>query len=141
MSKMSELSQVLDELISCGERMIQIADSLKDLVACGDRMIGIAKDIKEIFTEDDSPKLPAKTTKAAKTAKDTAPEPVKDEAPAKTYTKEEVRGVLSAKANAENGKFKAAVKDIVKKYGNGGSLTNVDVKDYAALVADVEALA
>lgn len=44
-------------------------------------------------------------------------------------------------ANAENGKFKAAVKDIVKKYGNGGSLTNVDAKDYAALVADVEALA
>lgn len=139
MSKMNELSQVLDELISCGERMIQIADSLKDLVACGDRMIGIAKEIKEIFTEDDSPKLPAKTAKATKTPK--APEPAKEETPAKTYTKEEVRGVLSAKANAENGKFKAAVKDIVKKYGNGGSLTNVDAKDYAALVADVEALA
>jgi len=141
MSKMSELSQVLDELISCGERMIQIADSLKDLVACGDRMIEIAKDIKEIFTEDDTPKLTAKTTKAAKAPKVPAPEPVKEEAPAKTYTKEEVRGVLSSKANAENGKFKAAVKDIVKKYGNGGSLTNVDAKDYAALVADVEALA
>lgn len=141
MSKMSELSQVLDELISCGERMIQIADSLKDLVACGDRMIGIAKDIKEIFTEDDSPKLPTKTTKAAKTTKATAPEPVTEEAPAKAYTKEEVRGVLSAKANAENSKFKAAVKDIVKKYGIGESLTNVDANDYAALVADVEALA
>ena len=121
--------------------MIQIADSLKDLVACGDRMIGIAKEIKEIFTEDDAPKLPAKTTKATKTPKAPAPEPAKEEAPAKAYTKEEVRGVLSAKANAENGKFKAAVKDIVKKYGNGGSLTNVDAKDYAALVADVEALA
>ena len=99
------------------------------------------KEIKEIFTEDDAPKLPAKTTKAAKAPKATAPEPAKEETLAKTYTKEEVRGVLSAKANAENGKFKAAVKDIVKKYGNGGSLTNVDAKDYAALVADVEALA
>ena len=31
MSKMSELSQVLDEMIACGERMIKAANTLKDI--------------------------------------------------------------------------------------------------------------
>ena len=38
MSKMSELSQVLDDLISCGEKMIQTANVLR-----------------ECFTSDDAP--------------------------------------------------------------------------------------
>lgn len=31
MSKMSELSQVLDEMIACGEGMIKAANALKDI--------------------------------------------------------------------------------------------------------------
>lgn len=31
MSKMSELSQVLDEMVSCGENLIQTAKALKDI--------------------------------------------------------------------------------------------------------------
>lgn len=31
MSKMSELSQVLDEMVSCGENLIQAAKTLKDI--------------------------------------------------------------------------------------------------------------
>lgn len=31
MSKMSELSQVLDEMVSCGENLIQAAKALKDI--------------------------------------------------------------------------------------------------------------
>ena len=31
MSKMSELSQVLDEMIACGERMIKAANTLKNI--------------------------------------------------------------------------------------------------------------
>ena len=31
MSKMSELSQVLDEMIACGEGMIKAANTLKDI--------------------------------------------------------------------------------------------------------------
>ena len=30
MSKMSELSQVLDDLIACGEKMIQTANAIKE---------------------------------------------------------------------------------------------------------------
>lgn len=37
MSKMSELSQVLDEMISCGEGMIKAANAIKDIFSrpCG----------------------------------------------------------------------------------------------------------
>ena len=98
--------------------------------------------LSEIYSsaEDDFPPMKESPSVAAESSTEEEPTP-ETEPESKSYTKEEVRGVLSAKANAENGKFKAAVKDIVKKYGNGGSLTNVDAKDYAALVADVEALA
>lgn len=49
MSKMSELSQVLDDLISCGEKMIQTANA-----------------IKECFSEEAPAAEPEKKEKAAK---------------------------------------------------------------------------
>jgi len=111
MSKMSELSQVLDDLISCGEKMIQTANA-----------------IKEIFSAD----VPAT-------------EPVKEDKPEKApatpaYSKEEVRALLARKANESGGQFKAQVKAIVRKYGNGGSLTDVPADSYPALVKEVEGL-
>ncbi len=111
MSKMSELSQVLDELISCGEKMIETANA-----------------IKECFTENS-----------------TVAEPVTEDKPKKapatpTYTKEDVRALLARKANESGGQFKAQVKSIVKKYGNGGSLTDVPADSYPDLVKEVEGL-
>ena len=82
MSKMSELSHVLDDLISCGEKMIQTANAIKECV----------------------------------------------------------RALLAAKANEAGGQFKTQVKAIVKKYGNGGSLTDVPAESYPALVEEVEGL-
>lgn len=109
MSKMSELSQVLDDLISCGEKMIQAANA-----------------IKEMFSAD-----------ATEPAKENKP----DKAPATpAYSKEEVRALLARKANESGGQFKAQVKAIVKKYGNGGSLTDVPADSYPALVKEVEGL-
>ena len=116
MSKMSELSQVLDDLISCGEKMIQTANA-----------------IKECFSEESPAAEPEKKAKAAK--KEKAPEPAE-----KTYSKEDVRAILAAKANEAGGQFKAQVKAIVKKYGNGGSLTDVPAESYPALVSEVEGL-
>ena len=71
MSRMSELSQVLDEMIACGEGMIRAANT-----------------IKEIFTDTEEPEkaAPAKT------------EPKKQET--KTYTFAEVRKAFSAKSHA-----------------------------------------
>ncbi len=113
MSKMSELSQVLDDLISCGEKMIQTANA-----------------IKECFSEEAPAAEPEKKAKV----------PKKEKAPEKTYSKEDVRAILAAKANEAGGQFKAQVKTIVKKYGNGGSLTDVPAESYPALVEEAEGL-
>ena len=112
MSKMSELSQVLDDLISCGEKMIQTANA-----------------IKECFTAE--PEKKAKSAK--KEAK--APEPA-----APVYSKEDVRALLASKANEAGGQFKAQVKAIVKKYADGGSLTDIPAESYSDLVKEVEGL-
>lgn len=117
MSKMSELSQVLDDLISCGEKMIQTANA-----------------IKECFTDQEAPADEPKKKASKKEAK--TPEP---EAP--SYTKEDVRALLAAKANESGGQFKAQVKAIVKKYADGGSLTDVPADSYPALMKEVEGLA
>jgi len=116
MGKMSELSMLLDDLIDCGRKLTETAQALKDFYSSPDE---------------------APAAKPAVKSKKKTSEPVKEEEPEKTYTKEEVRAILSAKANEEDGRFKADVKAIVKKYGNGGSLTNVDAKDYAALVEEI----
>lgn len=116
MSKMNELSLLLDSLIDCGRKLTETAQGLKDFYS----------------SPDDEP-----AEKPAPKPKKKSPEPAREEKPEKTYSKEEVCAILSAKANEEDGRFKADVKAIVKKYGNGGSLTNVDAKDYAALVEEI----
>ena len=118
MSKMSELSAMIDNLISCGETLAETGRALKEFYS---------------GTEDEAP------AKAEKKSKKEAPAPKEEPVP-KQYSKEEVRGILAKKANEADGRFKADVKAIVQKYGNGGSLTDVDAKDYAALVAEVEGL-
>lgn len=140
MSKMNELSLVLDEVISCGEKMIAIADSLKDMVSCGEKMIAVAKEIKTIFTDADSVttiEQDLSDTKAtitkAKSASVAKPAP-------KKYSKEYVRGILAAKANEAGGRYKASVKAIVKKYSDGGSLTDVPAESYESLIKEVEGL-
>lgn len=111
MSKMSELSAMIDNLISCGETLAETGRALKEFYSGTDE-------------------APAKAEKKSK----------KEEPVPKQYSKEEVRGILAKKANEADGRFKADVKAIVQKYGNGGSLTDVDPKDYAALVTEVEGL-
>lgn len=117
MGKMSELARLLDDLAGCGNRLAETAQVLKDFYTSQDG---------EATAEKPAPK-PGKKE----------PNPAKEGEPEKTYTKEAVRAILSAKANEEGGRFKAEVKAIVKKYGNGGSLTDIDAKDYAALADEI----
>lgn len=138
---MSELSSELSELKTYGEKIITVTDTLTELFADlrrgGEIIISIAESLTALFsagTDLPEEKTAARTTR--KTAKPAAPE----ETPAKSYTKEDVRALLSRKANEDGGRFKAEVRNIVKKYGNGGSLTDVDANDYPALVAEVEGL-
>ena len=97
MSKMSNLSNVLDEMIQYGQGMIASAEELK---RCGDGLIKVAAEIKEAFSTEE----PAKATKPAKKSADlpkeeTAPE----EAPVeKTYSFTDVRGALALAEYCKN---------------------------------------
>lgn len=101
MSKMSELSMMLDDLIACGTKLAETARALK-----------------EFYSSDEQEQ----------------PEPAKE------YSKEDVRRILAAKANEAEGIYKAQVKALVQKYGNGGSLTDVKPEDYAALAQEAEGI-
>ena len=110
MSKMSELSQVLDEMIVCGEGMIKAANAIKDVFSS---------------PEETKTKPAKKVTKAPETAKaDEAPEPI--------YTKENVRAVLASKAAAG---YKKEVKELLEKYG-AQQLKQVNPDDYATILKD-----
>lgn len=116
MSKMNELSMMIDNLITCGETLAETGRVLKDF-----------------YSRADEP-APEEKTKGKKT-----PAAEKKEEP--QYSKEDVRGILARKANEAEGRFKTEVKALVRKYGNGGSLTDVPAESYPALVKEVEGLA
>ena len=84
MSKMSELSAMIDNLISCGETLAETGRALKEFYS---------------GTEEAAPAKPEKKTKKQ--------DPAPAEAPAeKQYSKEEVRGILAKKANEAEGRSK-----------------------------------
>lgn len=120
MSKMSELSQVLDEMIACGEGMIKAANALKDIFSS---------------TEEAPAKTETKTAKKATKQDATVTEEAKPE-PTPTYTKEDVRGVLAAKSAAG---FKKEVKKLLEKFG-AQQLKQIDPKDYAAILKEAEVI-
>lgn len=118
MSKMSELSQVLDEMIACGEGMINAANAIKDIFSSTEE------------APEKSKPLPTKKTNKA-------PEPAKaEEAPEPIYTKEDVRAVLASKAAAG---YKREVKELLEKYGVQ-QLKQVNPDDYAALLKEAEVI-
>lgn len=116
--KMNELSMLLDDLISCGQKLTETAQALKEYYSS---------------TNEDAP-----TKEEPKAAE---PEPV-ESAPAgaevKAYTKEDVRALLSQKAKLDGSKYKSEVKALVAKYSSDGTLTKVPEESYADLVADLE---
>ena len=120
MSKMSELSQVLDEIIACGEGMIKAANTLKDILTS---------------TEEATAKTETKAAKKVTKQEAEEPEAAKAE-PAPSYTKEDVRGVLAAKSAAG---FKKEVKELLEKFG-AQQLKQIDPKDYAALLKEAEVI-
>lgn len=115
MSKMGDLSAILDEMVECGNTLIRTATALKDFYSS---------------TED--------TKKEPETVKEETNAPVSE---TKTYSKEDVRALLSQKASEADGKYKVAVKELVKKYADGGTLKDIQPENYAALVAELEVIA
>jgi hypothetical protein len=120
MGKMKELSQMIDTLITCGETLAETGNALKAFFS-----------YEEEMPKDEA--KPVSMTAIKKENPDSTPEQ-------NTYSKEDVRGILAAKANESNGRFKASVKALVKKYGNGGSLTDIPAESYPELIKEVEGL-
>ncbi len=112
MSKMSELAMTLEDL----SRIV------KALITCGENVLRAITEVKDIFSgnENKSPK-PLEANKAQ---------------PNKAYTKEEVRALL---ADLSQNGFRNEVKELVRKYSNGGSLTDIDPAKYPELIAEAEA--
>lgn len=128
MSKMSELSMVIDDMITCGEGILK---AVQDLTTCGEGMIVAAKKLKDMFSTDNLPEQ-----KAVSMAKDKIL-PLKKENPEpKTYSKEDVRGILSGKSASGYGK---EVKSLLAKY-SADKLSTLNPDNYAAVVAEAEAI-
>lgn len=90
--------------------------------------------------ETPQPKATEKKEKPTKVselvpATDTPAEPVTEE---KTYTKEDVRAMLSQKAKIDGCKYKVEVKELVAKYSSDGTLTKVPEDKYSELMAELE---
>lgn len=117
MSRMSELSQVLDEMISCGEGMIRAA-----------------QEIKAIFS-DTAEESPAKAETAAPAAEPAAVKAEPEKEPIK-YSFTDVRKAFADKSHAG---FTAQVKELISKYG-ASRLSDIKEEDYAALMADLEVI-
>lgn len=118
MSKMSNLDLVLDEMITAGQKMIEAANELKAM-----------------FSET-SELEPKKATKKKETTDEPATAPAETESP-KTYTFTEVRGIMAALSG--QGK-KAEAKALLQKFG-ANRLSDLDEKDYAALVEEAQVIA
>ena len=116
MSKMSELATTLDDLYR----------SVNSLITCGENVLRAITDAKDFFSANDnsSQKLQEAEGKQKKSAE------------SRTYTKEEVRALLAGLS--QNG-FRNEAKELVRKYSNGGSLTDIDPAQYPELVAEAEA--
>lgn len=110
MSKMANLDLVLGEMIEAGQKMITAATELKAIFS-GEKET-VTPPVKEEVTE------------------------LVTETPAKTYTFQDVRGIM---ARLSSNKNKEEAKALLTKYG-ADRLSAVKPEDYAALVADAEAL-
>lgn len=113
MSKMSELSLVLDDMITCGENMIKAANALK-----------------EIFSSTTEETTAAPSVKTDKPAEPAA------ESPAKTYEFTDVRKAFSAKSHDG---YTEQVKALITKYG-ASKLSDIKKEDYPTLMSDLEVI-
>ena len=137
MGKMKELSTVLDEIMTCGETLVQGAEKLRDmmeiidgLAKCGKSLISSGKALRDFFSETEEPKsAPKKTVK-----KDPKPEPAA--IPKKTISKEDVRKVL---AEVSQSGLRNEVIELLKKHG-ADNITALKPELYETIIKEAEGL-
>ena len=101
-------------------KMKELAQQLDELKRCGEILIGISEELKNIFNSSEP-------------EDDTASETPKE---VKTISLEDVRAVMADKSRMG---FTAEVKALLTKHG-ANKLSEVDVKEYAALLAEAEVI-
>lgn len=137
MGKMKELSTVLDEIVTCGETLVQGAEKLRDmmeiidgLAECGKVLIYSGKALKDYFSDTEEPKPAPK--KAPK--KDPKPEPAV--IPEKQITKEDVRKVLAEVSQAGH---RNEVIELLKSHGSD-NITALKPELYETIIKEAEGL-
>ena len=107
-------------------KMNELATELQELKRCGEILISIADTLTALFSAG-----------GEKPEEQPAPEKQSEPArPEKVYSFTDVRGILADKSRQGH---TAAVKDLLRKYG-ADKLSDLAPENYAAIVADVEAL-
>lgn len=113
MGKVSELSQLIEELNRCGNTLI-----------------GISEDLRNLFSASEEAK---ETELKMKSTKETPAKAPKKEKP---LSLEDVRAVMADKSRKG---YTAEVKTLLTKRGVS-KLSDVDANDYAALLAEAEVI-
>lgn len=121
MNHMNEITQLLDNIITCGESMAKIGKLLKEFIPEFADAIPQKTKAEQIAKPDATPAaLPEK----------------KEEPAAKTYAFADVRKAFSAKSHEG---YTDQVKVLITKYG-AEKLSEVKETDYPALMADLEVI-
>ena len=135
MSKMNDLSTLLEELSQTGR---QLMDAGRVLMTTASRMQdclpGDAGSEPEPKPKGRKPKAPPEEAPAPQPEPEPAPEPPA-EAPAPEYSKEQIRGMLSGLAA---GGHRDEAKALVAKYAGGGSFSDIDPARYPELAEEVK---
>jgi hypothetical protein len=127
-SKASELDICVGELRNAARSLTAAADNLAELFS-GREKAEPATIVKDDEDDDYLP-LPEKTPPTKPAAQSKA------SAKPKTLTFEQVRAILAEKSRSGNS---GAIKGLIAKHG-ADMLSEVNPKEYAALIAEVEAL-
>ena len=123
MSKMSEISALLDEIKSCGNTLISIYDELHNLI-----------DSKE--PDEEKPKAKTTRKKKTKTVEEQHSEEHPQEEPPKPLTFEEIQTAFGMKSRDGH---TAEVKALITKFG-AKKLSEIDPADYPALMKELEVI-
>ena len=104
----------------------ELSQLIEELNRCGNTLIGISEELKNLFSgSEDAKKIEPKTKTAEKASKEE-----------KTLSLEDVRAVMADKSRKG---YTAEVKALLTKRGVN-RLSDIDPKEYAALLAEVEVI-
>lgn len=105
-----------------------------------DSFMALSKIYSSATDETPQPKATEKKETPVKVSEavTTKEPPAESETESKTYTKEDVRAMLSQKAKIDGCKYKVEVKNLVAKYSSDGTLTKVPEDKYSELMAELE---